>query len=335
MRESDPAYANLPLASVEQAAGERVICVVSRLARAEYQTKLEQIEETDPAKVGGKVEYIFAVNKLSEGWDVDNVFQIVPSEEKVFNSKLLISQVLGRGLRLPRKVPVGDIQRCYPKVTITNHQRFADHIRELLDEVTECELRLASNPILSPDQKRYAHHMALLNVVYQPDNRVVPRSPDEAKDNGKPGELHLTPFAQKLDLTVVYLEGSRRFELSKELFTVDQVVLEIERRFANVTYESVRFDFGPQSEKMELPRREEIEATIRRSMQAAGIEGDRLSRHNRKEIELHFNQYLPKGNQESAAREYRRRPVRGTNHRFTAQKRPLRWSEPGNQCIRQ
>ena len=33
---------------------------------------------------------------LSEGWDVDNVFQIVPMEERVFNSKLLISQVLER-----------------------------------------------------------------------------------------------------------------------------------------------------------------------------------------------------------------------------------------------
>jgi hypothetical protein len=35
---------------------------------------------------------------LSEGWDVKNVFQIVPHEERAFNSKLLIAQVLGRGL---------------------------------------------------------------------------------------------------------------------------------------------------------------------------------------------------------------------------------------------
>ena len=295
MRETDSAYADKPLAAVEQAAGERVICVVSRLARDEYQAKLEQIEETDPAKVGGKVEFIFAVNKLSEGWDVDNVFQIVPSEERVFNSKLLISQVLGRGLRLPRKVTVSQIQRCFPRVTITNHQRFADHIRELLEQVTECELRLASNPILAPDQKRYAHHFALLNIVYLPGSRVVPRGPDEVKENGKPGELRLTPFADKLDLKVVYLEGSRRFELSKELFTVDQVVLELERRFANVTFESLRYDFGKPSTDFDLPQRERIEAIIRRAMKAAGIEGDRLSRHNRKEIELHFNQYLPKG----------------------------------------
>ena len=41
------------------------------------------------------------VSMLTEGWDVQNVFQIVPHEERAFNSKLLIAQVLGRGLRVP------------------------------------------------------------------------------------------------------------------------------------------------------------------------------------------------------------------------------------------
>ncbi len=79
------------------------------------------------------MEFVFAVNKLSEGWDVDNVFQIVPMEEKIFNSKLLISQVLGRGMRIPRDVPNGPIQQTYPELTVTNHDKFADHIKELVD----------------------------------------------------------------------------------------------------------------------------------------------------------------------------------------------------------
>jgi len=47
------------------------------------------------------VEWIVSVSMLTEGWDVNNVFQIVPHEDKAFNSKLLIAQVLGRGLRVP------------------------------------------------------------------------------------------------------------------------------------------------------------------------------------------------------------------------------------------
>ena len=50
---------------------------------------------------GNPVEFIFSVSMLTEGWDVKRVFQIVPDEERAFNSKLLIAQVLGRGLRIP------------------------------------------------------------------------------------------------------------------------------------------------------------------------------------------------------------------------------------------
>ena len=42
-----------------------------------------------------KVEWIVSVSMLNEGWDVKRVFQIVPDEERAFNSKLLIAQVLG------------------------------------------------------------------------------------------------------------------------------------------------------------------------------------------------------------------------------------------------
>jgi type III restriction enzyme len=51
----------------------------------------------DPAS---SVEWIVSVSMLTEGWDVKNVFQIVPHESRAFSSKLLIEQVLGRGLRI-------------------------------------------------------------------------------------------------------------------------------------------------------------------------------------------------------------------------------------------
>ncbi len=66
---------------------------------AEHQPNVAKLKTVDsPAS---KVEWIVSVSMLSEGWDVKNVFQIVPHEERAFNSKLLIAQVLGRGLRRP------------------------------------------------------------------------------------------------------------------------------------------------------------------------------------------------------------------------------------------
>ncbi len=282
-------------AALENMARDKVICVISRLGESEYKQKLYQIEEIDPKKVGGKVEFIFAVNKLSEGWDVDNVFQIVPAEERVFNSKLLISQVLGRGLRLPREVSYTDIKNNYPVVTITNHDRFARHISELLDEVTECEMRLTSNVFTDHTQKRFRHHFNLFNLEYLPSQRVVERAPEELENGKGPYELNLTPSADKLGVRVTYLQGIKRFELSKEFYTVDRIVLDVERRFKNTIFESKHFDFGDGLVLDDVPGRTEIEKILRDAMAKAGIEGDRLSRDNRQQIDLFFNQFLPKG----------------------------------------
>ena len=295
LKTQETARETMARSTLENLAREKVICVISRLGAAEYQQKLDQIEEIDPKKVGGKVEFIFAVNKLSEGWDVDNVFQIVPAEERVFNSKLLISQVIGRGLRLPREVSYKGIQDNYPVVTITNHDRFARHIRELLDEVTECEMRLASNVFTYPEQKRFRHHFNLFNLEYLPSHRVVDREPGELENGKGPYELKLTPSPERLGVRVTYLQGVRRFDLSKEFFTVDRIVLEIERRFKNTVFESKHFDFGDGLVLDDVPGRSEIEKIIRDAMAKADIEGDRLSRDNRQQIDLFFNQFLPKG----------------------------------------
>jgi type III restriction enzyme len=293
LREKDAACADLPRSVLEQTAREKVICVISKLGEADYKQKLEQVEQVDPGKIGGKVEFIFAVNKLSEGWDVDNVFQIVPAEERVFNSKLLISQVLGRGLRLPRKVSLEEVRHNYPVVTITNHDRFARHITELLDEVTECELRLTSHAITDQDLKRYSHHFNLFNLKYLPAMRVVERKPEETDTARR--ELVLTPSGERLNVRVTYLKGIKRFKLSKDFFTVDQIVLDVERRFKNTAFESSHFDFGDGIVLEQVPGRTEIEQIIDRAMARTGIKGDRLSLENRQQIDLFFNQFLPKG----------------------------------------
>jgi len=295
LKKKDPACGDLPRSALEQVAREKVICVIAKLNESEYRLKLEQVEQVDPEKVGGKVEFIFAVNKLSEGWDVDNVFQIVPAEERVFNSKLLISQVLGRGLRLPRKVNLGELQQNYPVVTVTNHDRFAKHITELLDEVTECEMRLSSHVLTDPNQKRCSHHFSLFNLKYLPAMRVVERSPEETERNGIRRELILTPSSERLNVRVTYLKGTKRFKLSKDFFTVDQIVLDVERRFKNTVFESSRFDFGDGIVLDQVPGRAEIERIITSAMAMAGIVGDRLSLENRQQIDLFFNQFLPKG----------------------------------------
>jgi len=183
-------------AEVEQVARQKVICVVSKVAKADYKKELDNIEETDPNKVGGKVEFIFSVGKLLEGWDVDNVFQIVPMEERIFNSKLLISQVLGRGLRIPRKISYADILMTYPWLTVTNHEKFAGHIRELLDAVTNSDMYIGSEPlkVIEKENWRGMHHFSLFNLNYL-SNTKLEDIPEEEQSTLLPKrELILTKF---------------------------------------------------------------------------------------------------------------------------------------------
>ena len=294
LRKIAPECAGAPEAQVYQKASDMVICVISKPTDDDYQEKLDAIEETDSGKVGGKVEFIFAVNKLSEGWDVDNVYQIVPVEERVFDSKLLISQVLGRGLRLPRKVPLGHILGNYPVVTITNHEKFADHIKELLYAVTDCDTRFVSRVLPKENgTKRAAHNFMLFNLSYVSRARL--EDPKELKQDMQDRTLRFEPSAEKLELRVTYMIDKKNFSLTKNFYTVDQVVEEVFKRFETQQFERTCFDFGDGIMTTDLPDRETIEQVISKAMEKAGISGDQVSEENKKRAELFFNQFLPRG----------------------------------------
>ena len=113
-------------------AEEKVLIVTSK-----HSQNREILKNVD--KANNKVEWIISVSMLTEGWDVNNVFQIVPHEERAFNSKLLIAQVLGRGLRIPPEY--SDEQ---PTVMIYNHYKWGEAIRELVEEVMDYEKRVRS-----------------------------------------------------------------------------------------------------------------------------------------------------------------------------------------------
>jgi type III restriction enzyme len=110
-----------------------------------------------------KVEWIVSVSMLNEGWDVKRVFQIVPHEERAFDSKLLIAQVLGRGLRIP--LNWGDGQ---PEVTVFNHDAWAGRIKHLVNEILEIEKRLSSYIV-----EDSPYHFELHNIDYTPETTSV------------------------------------------------------------------------------------------------------------------------------------------------------------------
>ncbi|MCB9736917.1 MAG: DEAD/DEAH box helicase family protein [Deltaproteobacteria bacterium] len=77
-------------------------------------------------------EIVIHVNMLKEGWDVTNLYTIVPL--RAANSKTLIEQSIGRGLRLPFGERVRDRDRkSLDRLTIIAHDKF----QEIVDEANK------------------------------------------------------------------------------------------------------------------------------------------------------------------------------------------------------
>lgn len=72
------------------------------------------------------VEIVIHVNMLKEGWDVNNLYTIVPL--RTATSKILREQMVGRGLRLPYGERTGD--KDVDAVMLTAHDKFNDILAE-------------------------------------------------------------------------------------------------------------------------------------------------------------------------------------------------------------
>ena len=89
------------------------------------------------------VEIVIHVNMLKEGWDVTNLYTIVPL--RAANSKTLVEQSIGRGLRLPygKRTGVAAVDR----LTIVSHDRF----QEIIDEANRPDSIIRTGIVIGRD----------------------------------------------------------------------------------------------------------------------------------------------------------------------------------------
>ena len=87
--------------------------------------KLLTLEDTN-----NKIEIVIHVNMLKEGWDVTNLYTIIPL--RTATSTTLREQTIGRGLRLPYGQRTGDPK--IDKLTIIAHDKFQEILEEAKKE---------------------------------------------------------------------------------------------------------------------------------------------------------------------------------------------------------
>lgn len=212
----------------EQAAA-KVLPVTSA---SEHQPNVAKLKVVDsPAS---KVEWIVSVAMLSEGWDVKNVFQIVPHEERAFNSKLLIAQVLGRGLRRP-----DGWQGADPVVTVFNHDAWAGRIKHLVDEILEIERRLTAHTIhASP------HHFDLHQLDYTRETDTTHHTKKGEYSLLKDGFVDLPSQVPVEDVAIGFRDGVTgretqfKTKLEHKLYSFEEVAEHMYRALQRIDEES-------------------------------------------------------------------------------------------------
>jgi len=267
---------------------KKVLIVTSAQEHKANVAKLKDVDDKDDL-----TEWIVSVSMLTEGWDVKNVFQIVPWEDRAFNSKLLIAQVLGRGLRIPP-----EYQSPQPRVKVFNHDAWSRNIKGLVDEILEIEMKLTSSVLKEGERTKY--NFALYNINYDKDQQEKEAKKDTEVFDYTKGYIELIAQIEDEDKSTEYtsLAGevfSKNTLIEYNTCTVDEVVNKIYEEFKTREWEGriLRLPEGGYT-KNDLPPKDTLRKIIRTSMDRRGIKGNRLVEKNRQKILQAFGTLLRK-----------------------------------------
>ena len=119
----------------------KVITVHSNVRGEEKDEVVEQLLNVE--NPDNPVEVVIHVNMLKEGWDVTNLYTIVPL--RAANSRTLVEQSIGRGLRLPygKRVGVPAVDR----LTIVSHDRF----QKIIDHANDPNSIIRTGVVIGKD----------------------------------------------------------------------------------------------------------------------------------------------------------------------------------------
>lgn len=118
--------------------------------------KLVNLENPD-----NEVEIVIHVNMLKEGWDVTNLYTIIPL--RAANSQILTEQTIGRGLRLPYGYRTGEEK--VDKLTVIAHDKF----QSIIDAANDPNSIIRKENIIEidPDEFRQEQTVVTSNTSYE------------------------------------------------------------------------------------------------------------------------------------------------------------------------
>jgi len=248
-------------------AAKKVLIVTSANEHKDNIPLLRRVDDK-----GNPIEWITSVSMLSEGWDVKNVFQIVPHEERAFNSKLLIAQVLGRGLRVPETY-----KSTQPIVTVFNHGKWSKSIKHLVDEVLEIEKKIHFYPV----KKKENYNFDLYQIDYE---KVLEETKEYSKEDKfellKKGYItyssqdRIVPEETEYETVITGIREKEEYSIYQTMYPVKEVATDIFNRL-------YVFDMDAGTDYSEEWTREKISKIIQQSLKEVNDKTGMVSEENR------------------------------------------------------
>jgi type III restriction enzyme len=247
-------------------AEQKVLVVTSADKHKANVLKLDTVDDA-----ASPTEWIVSVAMLTEGWDVKNVFQIYPHQKRAFDSKLLISQVLGRGLRRPEGFD-GNTH-----VYVFNHQRWGPQIDDFVAEILDQDTTISQRPVV----RKAAGHFNLHALVTSALPQTVTVTRLEA--NKRLESLKLVPQMDAEEQTrFVSATDSTRAEVLttrvvERRYPVDEVLDEVRAKL-------LLHDKKTAGNLAEEYTRERIRTMMLDALRAVGADPSSVSQENRQRI---------------------------------------------------
>lgn len=168
---------------------DKVLEVHSNQSGSEKDENIEQLISLESSD--NTIEIVIHVNMLKEGWDVTNLYTIIPLRTAV--STTLREQTIGRGLRLPYGARVGSNK--VDQLTIVSHDRF----QEIIDEANKPDSIIKRENIIFVDEEDLSKPKAVVTSYSNVQQQIKDREKqlEEITDTDKKQKATIKVKADK------------------------------------------------------------------------------------------------------------------------------------------
>ena len=221
----------------------KVIQVDSSRSGAEEEemiTRLLAVESVDEP-----TEIVIHVNMLKEGWDVTNLYTIVPL--RAANARTLVEQSIGRGLRLPygKRTGVDAVDR----LNIVAHDKFQEIIDDSRKADSPIKLRQVILDAPSSDDKKTSVQVSSGvedRLGLSAPSAVAPAEKERAADEARPAPAPTFSTEAEKAVARATLEAIKELETEKKLVPNSSALTnpEVQKKLVEKVTEKLRPNQG-------------------------------------------------------------------------------------------